>query len=226
MANNYYDATGVLMLDRVTPVITALFGAFALDETYPGDGRAYIARISESNDAQWSDVLDGLGDLAGALDLAVQDDEPTIESLLWTLAAHFGTDQDEELAQLIEHHSFEDAADLDALFLIASRFDDGHHLSAILFEGCWHCGKPRLFEFGGDACFLSREVSLFGASSHTLELGAELRAAYLAGDLESACARITGDISRLISAFTDQQFQAKVRDGVAEHLLNAKSLAT
>ena len=33
MANNYYDATGVLMLNRITPVITALFGAFELDET-------------------------------------------------------------------------------------------------------------------------------------------------------------------------------------------------
>ena len=30
MANNYYEATGVLVLDRVTPVIQALFGAFAL----------------------------------------------------------------------------------------------------------------------------------------------------------------------------------------------------
>jgi len=38
MSNNYSDATGVLVLDRITPVITALFGGFNLDETYPGDG--------------------------------------------------------------------------------------------------------------------------------------------------------------------------------------------
>ena len=28
MANNYYEGTGVLVLERVTPVIKALFGAF------------------------------------------------------------------------------------------------------------------------------------------------------------------------------------------------------
>ena len=33
MSNNYYDATGVLVLDRITPVMTALFGGFNLDET-------------------------------------------------------------------------------------------------------------------------------------------------------------------------------------------------
>lgn len=38
MANNYYEATGVLVLDRVTPVIQALFGTFALDESHPGNG--------------------------------------------------------------------------------------------------------------------------------------------------------------------------------------------
>jgi hypothetical protein len=42
------------------------------------------------------------------------------------------------------------------LFLIATRFDDGHHLTAIQFEGCWYCSKPRLFEFGGNGCYLGR----------------------------------------------------------------------
>ena len=64
MANNYYEATGVLVLDRVTPVIQALFGAFALDESHPGNGQAYIAQIAETTNPQWPDVLDGLEDLA------------------------------------------------------------------------------------------------------------------------------------------------------------------
>lgn len=33
MAQNYYDATGTLVLDKVTPIIKALFGGFNLDET-------------------------------------------------------------------------------------------------------------------------------------------------------------------------------------------------
>ena len=60
MANNYYEGTGVLVLERVTPVIKALFGAFALDEGHPGNGQAYIAQIAETTNPQWPDVLDGL----------------------------------------------------------------------------------------------------------------------------------------------------------------------
>src|SRR3546814_10790690 len=40
MANHYCEGTGVLVLERVTPVIKALFGAFALDQNYPGNGRS------------------------------------------------------------------------------------------------------------------------------------------------------------------------------------------
>ena len=63
MANNYYEGTGVLVLDHVTPVIKALFGTFALDESHPGNGQAYIALIAETNDPRWTDVLDGLEEL-------------------------------------------------------------------------------------------------------------------------------------------------------------------
>ena len=120
MANNYYEGTGVLVLERVTPVIKALFSAFALDETYPGNGAAYIAQIAENNDPQWTDVLDGLEDLAVQLGIPMPDDEElSIPSLLERLASHFGAEQDAELENLIEHHQFEDSADLDALLLIA-----------------------------------------------------------------------------------------------------------
>ena len=172
MANNYYEATGVLVLDRVTPVIQALFGTFALDESHPCNGQAYIAQIAETTNPQWPDVLDGLEGFATQLGIPMPDDEGlSIPPLLKLLAVHFGADEDDELANLIERHSFEGTADLDALFLIATRFDDGHHLTAIQFEGCWYCSKPRLFEFGGNGCYLSRAVRVISSSSQALQLG-------------------------------------------------------
>lgn len=188
MANNYYEGTGVLMLDHVTPVIKALFSDFALDEHYPGNGRAYIARIAETNDPQWDDVLEGLVDLTATLGLDIPDqsDGSLLAGVLVQLAAHFGAEDDEGLASLIENHPFEDSVDLDALLLIATCLDDGHHLTAIQFEGCWYCSKPRLFEFGGDSCFLSREVRLFGSSTRIREFGSQLRQAILAKDIEEA----------------------------------------
>lgn len=226
MANNYYEGTGVLVLDRVTPVIKALFGTFALDESHPGNGQAYIAQGTETNDPQWSDVLDGLEDLATQLGIPTPDDEGlSIPPLLERLAAHFGADQDGELENLIEHHQFEDSADLEALLLIASRFDDGHHLTAIQFEGCWYCSKPRLFEFGGHGCYLSREVQVFRTSSQALQLGDQLRKAIVATDIEEASALIALEAANLLAGINDEHFRLSVRHRVAERLAQTPTIS-
>ncbi len=226
MATHYYEGTGVLMLDRVTPVIKALFGAFALDENYPGDGLAYIARIAETNDPQWSDVLDNLGSLAAQLGIPVPDgDAPMLAPLLERMAVHFGTDQDEELENLIEHHRFEDSADLEALLLIATCLNDGHNLVAIQFEGCWHCSKPRLFEFGGDGCYLSRELKVSRSSTQALQLGEQLRKAILAADAEEASALIALEAASLLAGIRDEPFRMTVRHRGAERLAQTPASA-
>ena len=241
MANNYYDATGVLILDRVTPVITALFSGFKLDESYPGNGQAYVARVAEDSNPSWDGVLHRLITLAAQLDLPAPDrgdadddsdsdsddndgDELSISVVLNLLAPHFGADQNPELANLIERHDFEGDADLEALFLIAICFNDGHNLAAIQFEGCWHCSKPRLFEFGGDGCYLSREVCVFGNSSHTLELGAQLREAILAADVEEASALIALETASLLAGVSDDDFRLALRRRVAERLAQISSI--
>ena len=226
MANNYYEGTGVLVLNRVTPVIKALFGAFALDENHPGNGQAYIAQIAETNDPRWTDVLDGLENLATQLGIPMPDDEElSIPPLLERLAAHFGADQDGELENLIEHHQFEDGADLEALLLIATRFDDGHNLTAIQVEGCWYCSKPRLFEFGGNGCYLSREVQVFRTSSQALQLGDQLRNTILAADIEEASALIALEAANLLAGITDEQFRLNVRHRIAERLAQTSTIS-
>jgi hypothetical protein len=110
MANNYYDATGVLVLGQVTPVITALFGGMKLDPSFPGNGEVYIAHIGEESGAHWDDVRDNLIAVAQSLGLSVPgEDACAMDDVLDVLSRHFGTDQDEELQHLIEHHRFEDA---------------------------------------------------------------------------------------------------------------------
>lgn len=226
MANNYYDATGVLILDRVTPVITALFGAFKLNETYPGDGEVYIARISESDDPQWDDVLDRLADLANALGRPLPAGyEVSIEGYLRALAIHFQAEDREDLEHLIQHHSFEESADLEALFLIATCFDDGHGLTAIKFEGAWHCDKPRLFEFGGEGAFISREIVLYGTSSVALEVGHGVREALLQGNLDEAVNWLTRDLNRLLSGIRDDDTREALRRKLARKLLEEIDLS-
>lgn len=216
MANNYYDATGVLVLDQITPVITALFDGLNLDAAYPGNGEAYIALISESNAALWDDIHESLAKLATSLGLPMPDEElPPIEELLELLAKHFGTDQDEALVQMIEEHRFEDTADLDALFLIATRFNDSHNLSEIRFEGSWRCDKPRLFEFGGEGWYLSREFETFSISGQALQLGPEIRRALLADELDKAAALIAREANRLLAGINDAARREQLRNRVA-----------
>lgn len=219
MANNYYDATGVLVLDQVTPVITALFGGLKLDASYPGNGAVYIAKLAEDSGAYWDAVCEDLVALAQSLGLSVPSEGlPTMVDLLAVLSRHFGTDQDEDLQHLIEHHSFEYDSDLDALFLIATRLDDGHGLKEIHFEGCWYCDKPRLFNFGGDGSFISREFSIFGASNEVLNLGHRIRQALLNQNLEAAADLFALETQRLLAGITDETQRRQLQHSLSELL--------
>lgn len=224
MANNYFDATGVLILERVTPVIAALFGAFSLDASYPGNGEAYIATLAESNEPSWDDVLERLIDLAYELRQPLSAGcEVSIQDCLRVLAKHFQSDNREDLEHLINHHSFEDCADLQALFLIATCFDDGHGLKAIKFEGAWHCSKPRLFEFSGEGVFISREVALYGHSSRTVNLGEELRTALLNGNLDEAADKLAEDAITVLSGINDEATRRQLRAKLASKLVESPS---
>lgn len=219
MANNYYDATGVLVLDQVTPVITALFGGMKLDTSYPGNGQVYIAQIAEDSGAHWDDVRDDLASLAQSLGLSVPGEEvPTMDDVLTVLSGHFGSDQDADLQHLIEHHRFEDDADLNAQFLIATRFDDGHGLKEIRFEGCWYCSKPRLFNFGGDSSFISREYTVFGDSGHVLNVGNRIQQALLIQDLETAASEFHRETQRLLAGITDETQRQQLQHRLSELL--------
>jgi len=224
MATHYYDATGMLVLKQVTPVINALFGAFQLDASYPGDGQAYIAIVSEENNPLWDDVRAGLTALAGSLGL-VTDETVSIQQVLNLLAGQFAAADDEAFRQLVEQHVFEGSIELDALFLIATHLDDGHHLQAIHFEGCWHCSKPRLFEFGGAGHFLSRELNLFGSSLQIRHLGEQLHQAIVAADVGAASALIVQETIRLLLSINNVSLRKTLQLFVAERLAEVSTVS-
>lgn len=130
MINRYFLATGVVVLDRMTPVIEALFGGFNLQAAPPEAQSCSIAAIPT-----WTDVLARLRALSETLSL----DPPegaldTVPSALLLFAAHFCCVDDPALADLLEAHRFERDADIETLFTIAKRFDDGHGLKTVKFN--------------------------------------------------------------------------------------------
>lgn len=215
MANNYDDSTGVLVLSRVTPVIAALFGAFNLDGSYPGNGQAYIARMSESNEPTWDDIAEGLDELVGSLNLANPEVfDKSVAARLKVLACHFGAAEDDVVKNLIEQGEFEGEADLGALFDLAQRFDDGHGLSAMSLEGCWHSSRPRLFEFGGTGVYFSRSFRYSVRSSEAGQLGVDIDEALAENDLDTAAARLMKEVDGMLDSVQDD----RVRDQLAAKL--------
>jgi len=224
MANNYSDMTGVLVLDKVTPVIKALFGPFDLDETYPGNGQAYIASISESSNNSWDSVLENLQGLTEELGLALPEDaDDDVVEHLHVLAAHFGCVDNESLRLIIEHGDFDDYADLDTLFEIAKAFNDGHGLKAYKTETSWHCSKPRLFEFGGCGDFRGSHVTTGGSSSGIVTLGEDLEAALSANDTSKAADILFNKVTGILGGVFDESARLAIRNRLAGLLAEQKA---
>lgn len=223
MAKNYYDMTGVLVLDKVTPVIKALFGVFELDENYPGNGEAYIACISESSSCSWDSVLENLHGLAVDLPGLVPENEQTVDDVLYVLADHFKANQNEELANLIEHSDFDGDAELDSLFTIARAFDDGHGLKAYKAEAAWRCSKSRLFEFGGSGDFSGTHFAVGWSSPQVLQFGEALEAALVAGNTNAAAETILERVGSFLAGIHAENARTEVRSKLIK-LLSARSI--
>lgn len=220
MANTYYDATGVLVLDKITPVINALFGDYRMDKTHPGNGEVYIARISDENYPSWDGVLENLDDLAAGLSISVAEaDTENVGAVLRVLSEHFNATDNASLSHLIENEDFTEEVSLKALFTLAICFDDGHGLKAIKWEGAWHSDRPRLFEFGGNGLYLSKSVIANSNSSQALSLGENLHTAILQGDLNQAAAHLDSEVSGLLRGIGDESIRGAVRLRLADMLL-------
>jgi len=208
MANSYYDCTGALVLGKVTPVIKALFGAFNLKESDLGNGEFTIAKIAESDNLNWDDLLDNFDGLIAQLALTMPEHScETVADYLRILAEHFGAANDEFIKDLIQQDNFEDDPSLGTLFALADRFDDGHGMTTMKLEGCWHSDRPSLFAFGGDGEYHSRNFRHSVSSTDARELGEAVDAALANNDLDAAATRIMKEVDSILKSVTDGQIR-------------------
>ena len=215
MSSNYMNMTGVLVLSKVTAIITALFGAFDLDADEPGGDEVYIANMAESTNASWAAVLENLQELVGTLGLSLPADvDGDFEQTLWALAGHFKVDENEDFASLVEQVLFEGDADLDVLWALAMHFDDGHGLKAIRTESSWHSSKAELFEFGGAGNFYGRHVRFGFDSSDVVTLGADLEVALAAQNRQGAAEVVVQHCRRILGTISDPAECDAVTDAV------------
>lgn len=226
MANHYYDKTGVLMLEQVTPVIRALFGTLDMNEAYPGNGEVYIAIMDnggdEPSEPRWEDIHKRLIVLMGLLDLPVTADaELYVDECLSELAAHFRV-KDSDRDDLIIDSDCENHVDLQTLFRMAICFDDGHHLKAIKYEGAQHCSEPELFQFSGNGGFLSRHIEFLVYSSNEVELGETLHEAIDQGNIDDAAQAINWKVELLLASLRNKTQRNAVRKRLVSKILSPR----
>lgn len=224
MANTYRDMTGVLQAKKITPVIKALFGDCDLEEAEKGEGTIGFRLMAEGNSQTWDGIISSLASMAEDLGCEKsafsegEDEKVNAEALIWALAKHFGKDDDEELASFVEQCSFEDDASLDAVFLLARLFDDGHELKSMQYEGAWHCDRARIGEFGGFGGFMGKEIFVSGDSSDWIDLGESLERALSNCEVHKAADKLRTHIGKILAAIADDDMRTEVRLGLASLL--------
>jgi hypothetical protein len=134
------------------------------------------------------------------------------------LCAHFG-DKDGQLVSEIA--GFEDSAWVGDVFKIAQKLDDGHGLKAAKLEGCWHCSKPRLFEFGGDGQYITNDCYVGVASGYAIEFGTALQAALDGGNLDKVVDVTFVQIGKVLGSIQDEAIRNSVKQKLASMLTAA-----
>lgn len=209
MANTYSDATGVLIFDgpaRITPVIRMLFASFKLDEQPEDSGTEhYVAVLSEDNNYDWDRFVDEVMDTAER-EFGIDFEGRTAPAeVVRTIAAHF----DADIADLLPSIDFDNSVLLSDVVALALMLPDGHNLAGIHLEGCWHCDRPRLWEFGGWATFASSRYFLSLATSDVSAFARSMDAS-TAKSIAATAKELGSFVQKLIDGIIDPGQRAMV----------------
>ena len=219
MANTYLDQTGTIRVEAVTPIIQALFGAYNLDATTPGQGDVYIASGTETANITWDAIRADLHDTAVSLGLDVQEsDSESMPEILGALAEHFHCADDPFLLALMEEDDWEGDSSLSVLFELAKRFNDGHDMQYFKIEGAWTCNRPLLGQFGGYGEFGSEHYAICEDSRSIAELGLEIHKALINGDTDQVASLLFDQVTDLFDGIYDEDTMRNIRQKVAAKL--------
>lgn len=209
MANTYSDATGVLLFNgtaKITPVIRMLFAPFKLEEEPETSGTEhYVAVLSEDNSYDWDRYVDELVEGAERhLGLTFESELAPL-AVVRAIGAHFQAD----IEDLIGSMDFDNFVLLSDLVALALRLQDGHNLVGLSLEGCWHCDRPRLWEFGGWSTFASARYIL---ALSTADISAFARAmdTHTAEGVAPTAKSLSVFVKELIDGIVDRRLHTEV----------------
>lgn len=208
MANTYSDATGVLLFNgpaKITPVIRMLFTAFKLDDSDGEDHERYVAVLSEDNNYDWDSYIDDVMD-AAERDCGITFEEGIqAAGLIKVIGAHFNAVVD----ALVESIDFDNSVLLSDLVALALLLKDGHNLIGLSLEGCWHCDRPLLWEFGGWTTYASARYIL-ALSTADISAFARTMDTHTAEGAAPAAKSLSVFVKELIDGIVDERLRADI----------------
>jgi hypothetical protein len=228
MSNTYSDATGVLTFadgHAPTRMIRALFGSLGLEHPHAdaGPNGAYIGSLGAEGNTSWETVAGALFDAAEEMQLVGEDeDDLPLSEVVARIATSLGVEV--PTVASLDEVDFDEDADIETLFELALRLDDGHGLKAITWEGAHHSDRMLISGFGGFGFHGSRHVRVWNNSQRPLVMGEELDAAIATQDFEKAAGVIETEITRLLDSVVDDAARNDVRSALIARLGNAASI--
>jgi len=230
MANNYQDIVGQIYLEKMTPVIAALFKTYNLNphSNYPGNGAygIWCGELVGNDYPTWDSFAESLRELCQQLNIVVDDGNIEEENefyayLLKLLFTFFGAIDKEDAKAYIEIARTCDSYDfveLRYLFNIAQLMNDGHGLKRYEVDSAFYCSKPRHQEFGGYGEYHSHHVHSFEGSIQACLFGAALEEDLLAKRYDAAAARIVDKTARSLNCITNPEDRQKVQSLVVKEM--------
>lgn len=197
MSNEFFDSTGVLFLEEITPMIKALYDGYKVDADYAGTGRCYIALTQYGGDSSWNTVLESLSKLAISKGIAHEDADSAVDVLTF-LAKSFGVQDDERFCNIMKNEDFSGETSLEILYDLAILFDDGHKISGYLTESAWTAKKPFLFGFGGIGFYQGKHYACTFSSDNAGSFGGRINQKLSNGDLNSAAEILKQEVQKLL----------------------------
>lgn len=221
MANNFQDGTGLLYLEKRTPIIDALFGAYKL-RTYE-DRQDVLAFSTEDEESDWDDVLARLIELAGNIGCVLTDEQSEdIGSVVAALGKFKGSVFTKVHGAILHdmilaREPYDDSPCLESLFALAHYLDDGHGLKAVEEETAYTCDKMRVGSFGGSFNYTSIAYQLCIGTQTACMRSRQVAEAISKGD-EDALASAVLPFALDGLHFTDPEMRQRIKLKVAKLL--------
>jgi len=159
------DGVGILVMEKITPVMEALFGSFHLHKIKREKNKFYISRRSRDPEPTWAQIRDRLSRLMPYFELEQPDKHcvHVVDYFDYMVrqmddSSRFTDDQMFHLVEVLCTVDEECRVDFEQLFKFAMAFDDGHQLKSLSYQSAWHCHKPRLYRFGGDGFYATNDA--------------------------------------------------------------------